>query len=137
MFQNRSKILFIIVLLEGIFSLWFLSYFNYLDRLSYKESINSSTADLALLVQNMYTSTWWALIILVFCLITIFSLTSFIFREIKPLFIALGLWVVLLILAINVKDSFINNLAVIGIFIPIYVANIIAYLKQSKMKRVI
>ena len=59
LFNNRSKLLFIITFLELTLSIWFLSYFNYLDRLNYTESITNTTKDLALLLQNMYTSTWW------------------------------------------------------------------------------
>ena len=39
MFKQRSKLLFITIFLESIFSVWTLFYFNYLDRLNYQESI--------------------------------------------------------------------------------------------------
>lgn len=134
MLKNRSKLLLGIVLFEIIFSVWILFYFNYLDHLNYNESIVNQTNDLALLIQNMYTSTWWALIILVICLITVFTLTSLIYQEVKFLFIALCLWIILLILAINTKDSFFNNISIIAIFIPIYTINILAYHNQKKLK---
>ena len=132
-FYKRSKLLGIITFLETILALFSLSYFNYIDRLNYIESINNTTNDLALLIQNMFTSTWWALIILVVILISIFSLVSFIYRDLKFLFINILLWITLLILAINIKDSFINNLSTLSIFIPIIVINIVCYFKQKKL----
>ena len=53
LFHNRSKLLFVIATLELTLSIWFLSYFNYLDRLNYTESITNNTKDLALLLQNI------------------------------------------------------------------------------------
>lgn len=132
-FYKRSKLLGIITFLETILALFSLSYFNYIDRLNYIESINNTTNDLALLIQNMFTSTWWALIILVVILISIFSLVSFIYRDLKFLFINILLWIILLILAINIKDSFVNNLSTLSIFIPIIVINIVCYFKQKKL----
>lgn len=132
-FKNRSKLLFVTIVLETVLSLWALIYFNYMDHLNYAESMINNTQSLALMIQNMYTSSWWALIILTICLITIFSLTSFIFKDLKYLFISLCLWIILFILAINLKDSFVNNLATIAVFIPIFILNIFAYLNQKKL----
>ena len=131
--KNRSKLLLVITILESILSIWFLCYFNYLDRLNYAESVTTTTKDLALLIQNMYTSTWWALIILVSCFIAIFALISFIYKESKYQLISCILWFILLLLALNVKDSFMSNISIICIFIPIMAANIIAFLNQRKM----
>ena len=74
-FKDRSILLFIICLVEITFCFWVLIYFNHLDHLTYQQS-KTDTASLALLVQNMFTSTWWGLIILTFALICIFSLTN-------------------------------------------------------------
>ncbi len=133
--KNRSKLLLIVTILEIILSLWFLCYFNYLDRLSYAESVINTTKDLALLIQNMYTSTWWALIILVSCFIAIFALISFIYKESKYQLISCILWFILLLLALNIKDSFMSNISTICIFIPIMAANIIAFLNQRKLDK--
>ena len=38
--KNRSKLLLVITILESILSIWFLCYFNYLDRLNYAESVS-------------------------------------------------------------------------------------------------
>jgi len=133
MFKNRSKTLFTLVTIESLFCLWLLFYFNYLDRLNYSQSITTTTNDLILLIQNMYTSTWWALIILVVTLATIFSLVCLIYRDIKYQFMAIILWGVLFILALDVKDSFGGVLSILAIFIPIITVNIMAYCKQQKI----
>ena len=131
-FDKRSKLLFIITTLEIILSVWYLSYFNYLDRLNYMESANS-TKDLALLLQNMFTSTFWGLLILIICLISIFTLIAFIYRDLKFQLISILLWFILLILSINVKDTFMNNLSNLCIFIPIIAINILAFRNQKSI----
>ncbi|MDD2238644.1 MAG: hypothetical protein PHH51_02000 [Bacilli bacterium] len=132
MFEKRSKLFFAVILIQGLFSIWILFYFNYLDRLNYSESIINNTNDLALLIQNMYTSSWWALIILTICLISIFSIVSFVYRDLKFQFMAILLMIILFILALNFKDSFLNNISVICIFIPVIILNIFCYFKQKK-----
>lgn len=133
MFKKRSKLFFAVILIQSLFSLWILFYFNYLDRLSYSESITTNTQDLALLIQNMYTSSWWALIILSLCLIDIFSIVSFIYRDLKFQFISISLIIILFILALNFNDSFLNNISIGCIFIPIIVLNILCYFNQKKI----
>lgn len=137
MFEKRSKLLFITTILESIFSVWALFYFNYIDRLSYQESVIKSQADLALLIENMFTSTWWALIILTLSLISIFSLVSFIYKDLKFLFVSILLWVILFILALNFKDNFTKILSTIMIFIPIISINIISYYNQKKLDKLL
>lgn len=137
MFKKRSKLLFITTILESIFSVWALFYFNYIDRLSYQESVIKSQADLALLIENMFTSTWWALIILTLSLISIFSLVSFIYKDLKFLFVSILLWVILFILALNFKDNFTKILSTIMIFIPIISINIISYYNQKKLDKLL
>lgn len=136
MFKNRSKLLFSVALFQSFFSFWVLLYFNYIDRLNYNESIVNNTNDLALLIQNMYTSSWWALIVLTFCLISIFSTVGFIYRDLKFQFISILLLLVLFILAINFKDSFLNNISIVSIFIPLIIINIFSYINQKKLLKI-
>ncbi len=133
MFKERSKLLFITICFESILSIWSLFYFNYLDRLTYQESLTNNSTDLALLIQNMFTSTWWALIILTICLIAIFGLVAFIYKDLKFQLISILLWFILLIIALNFKDSFFNNLSAVMIFIPIITLNIFSYINQQKI----
>lgn len=132
-FKDRSKLLFILAIIQLFFNIYYLVYFNYLDRLSYEESINSSTTNLALFLQNMYTSTFWGLMILFFSLISIFSLVAFVYKDCKFQFISICLWIVMFILAINPRDSLVNNLSIILIFIPLIVINILAYKSQKNI----
>ncbi len=134
-FSKRSKLLGFLTIGDNVLALFLLCYFNYLDRLNYAESVINTTNDLALLIQNMYTSTWWALIILSICLIAAFKLVGFYYRDLKFILISSYLWVVLLILAINIKDSFINNISTLAIFIPIIIFNFTAYINQKKLNR--
>ena len=133
MLEKRSKFLITIVSLESVLSIWALFYFNYLDRLNYGESLKYKLTDLALLIQDMFTSTWWALIILTICLITIFSAVAVIYRDVKFQFISIILWFILFILALDFKDIPLNILSIVAIFIPIIIANIIGYINQNKL----
>ena len=135
LFKGRSKFLFGMSLIESIFSIWFLAYFNQVDRMNYADSIVESQADLALLIKNMYTSTWWGLLILVICLIAIFSLISFIYKDEKYQLISFMLWFILLILSINTSDTFKNNLSNLFILIPIMVMSYVAFRKQKSFSK--
>lgn len=135
LFKTRSLILTITTFLEGLLALFSLTYFNYLDRLSYAESVVNKTSDLALLIENMYTSTWWALIILTLCLIGGFKIIGFIYKDEKFILLGIILWIILLILAINIKDSILNILSTFAIFIPIIGFNIKGFISQKKLNR--
>ena len=91
MFKERSKLLFLSVIFNCLFSIWVLFYFSYIDRLNYSESLFNDAAGIALVIQNMFTSTWWALIILTFALITIFSLVCFVYKDLKFQFMSICL----------------------------------------------
>lgn len=129
--NNNSKLLIIITTLELILSTYFLIYFGYVDRLNYIESQTTTISDLALLIQNMYTSTWWALIIVCIILISIFSLTSILYKKREFHFISILIWCTLFILALDFTKSFTYNLSNIAIFIPIILINIKSYFNQK------
>lgn len=129
--NNNSRLLVIITLLELILALYFLIYLGYVDRLNYIESNNIIISDLTLLIQNMYTSTWWALIISFINLISILSLTSIIYKKQEYHFISIFLWIMLFILSLDFTKSFKYNISNIAIFIPIVLMNIKAYFNQK------
>ena len=133
--NNNSKLLIIITLFELVLSTYFLIYFGYVDRLNYIESQAITMSDLALLIQNMYTSTWWALIIISIILISIFSLTSIIYKKCEFHFISILIWCMLFILALDFTKSFTYNLSNIAIFIPLILINIKAYFNQKVIFR--
>lgn len=126
-FKKNSKLLIIITGLEIILSLYFLIYLNYIDKLNY----SSNSHNLTLLVQNMYTSTWWALIVCMIVLISILSLTSIIYKKNYLHFISILIWITLLILALDFSKDFKYNLSNLAIFIPIILINIKAYFNQK------
>lgn len=134
LFKENSKLLLLITILEIILSLYFLIYFGYMDRLNYIESSTKTMSDLALLIQNMYTSTWWALIISFIVLISTLTLTSIIYKKQEYHFISIILWIMLFILALDFTKKISYNLSNIAIFIPIILINILAYKNQKKYK---
>ena len=131
-FKKNSKLLIIISWLELILATYFLIYFNYMDRLNYFESAKLNIDNLALLIQNMYTSTFWALIICMIIIISIFTLTSLIYKKEYLHFISILLWVMLFILSIDTTKNITYNLSNIAIFLPIITINIKAYFNQKK-----
>ncbi len=133
LFKENSKLLIIITFFEILLSLYFLIYFGYMDRLNYIESSTKTMSDLALLIQNMYTSTWWALIISFVILISTLTLTSIIYKKQEYHFISIILFIMLFILALDFTKSFKYNLSNIMIFVPIIVFNIMAYRNQKKL----
>ena len=133
--NNNSKLLIILCLLEMILSIYFLLYFGYMDRLNYIESSTKTINDLALLIQNMFTSTWWALIISFIILISALTLTSIIYKKEYLHFISIILWIMLFILALDFTKSITYNFSNIAIFIPIIIINIIAYKNEKSITK--
>ena len=134
-FKEHSKLLLIITFLEIILSLYFLIYFGYMDRLNYIESSIKTISDFALLIQNMYTSTWWALIISFIILISTLTLTSIIYKKQEYHFISIILWIMLFILALDFTKSINYNLSNLIIFIPIILINILAYKNEKNISK--
>lgn len=130
-FNKRSKLLFILTFFETVFTWYFLVYFNYMDRLNYIESISTKTQNLALVFQNMYTSTFWGLIIIILVFISIFAIISLIYNDQKYQLISLLLWIVLFTLAINLKAGFKDNISILCIFVPIILVNYLAFKNQK------
>ena len=131
--NKNSKLLIIICIFEIVLSLYFLLYFGYMDRLNYSISSTTQINDLALLIQNMYTSTWWALIICFINLISILTLTSILYKKQEYHFISILIWIVLFILALDLNKSILFNLSNLAIFIPIVLINILAYKNQKSI----
>lgn len=130
-FNKRSKLLFILTFFETVFTWYFLVYFNYMDRLNYIESISTKTQNLALVFQNMYTSTFWGLIIIILVFISIFAIISLIYNDQKYQLISLLLWIVLFTLAIDLKAGFKDNISILCIFVPIILVNYLAFKNQK------
>lgn len=133
LFKEHSPYLIILTLLEIILSIICTLAFVYSDSLTYNESLIFNALGVEKLLQTLYSSTWWALILLLLALIAIFSLTSIVYKKLEYLFISICSWFVMFILAINFTKPISDILSVLLLFIPILIINIIAY-KTEKEK---
>lgn len=125
-FNEHSPYLIILTGIEIIFAIFAILAFVYQDVIS-----SSMLNDVALLLENLYSQTWWGLTLLTLSLIGILSLTSIIYKKQEYHFISICLWFVLLIISININNSFKDILLNCCLFIPIIIINIIAYRKET------
>lgn len=131
-FKENSPYLVILSLLEVILSVVCTMAFVYSDTLSYADSQIFSTIGVEKLLESIYSSTWWALILLLLALIAILSIATIYLKKMDYLFISILLWGEMLILAINLNNSLLDNLSIMALFIPIIIINIIAFKDQKK-----
>ena len=80
----------------------------------------------------MYTSTWWALVLLLVFFVALFAILTIIYKDLKFFGISFGCLVEMLILSINLTMPIKNILMNMLIFIPLFVLNIIAYKSEKK-----
>lgn len=133
LFTENSKLLLTITILEVVLSIIVILAFVYSDSLSYADSQIFTALGIEKLLETMYSSTWWALILLLLALIALFSLTSIVYKKMEYLFLSIGGIIIMLILAVNLHNSMFDNLATLAIFIPIIIINVIAYNSQKKI----
>lgn len=133
LFKNHSPYLVFLTLAEILLSVVSTLAFVYTDKLSYAESEVFQALGIEQLLESIYSSTWWALILLLLAFIAIFSLATMIYKKMDYLFISISCWFVLLILAINLNNSLIDNLSIIMIGVPIIIINAIAYKTEKKI----
>jgi hypothetical protein len=85
------------------------------------------------LLQTIYSSSWWALILTILALIAILSVTTLVFKKLEYLFIGICLWVEMFILTLDFnkspKDLFFSTLLIL----PIIIINIIVYNKEKEV----
>ena len=132
LFKNHSPYLVVLTLAEICLSVVCTLAFVYSDKLSYAESNVYQAIGIERLLEAMYSSTWWALILLLLAFIALFSLATMVFKKMDYLFFAIGCWFMMLILAINLNNTLIDNLSIIMIGIPIILINAIAYKTEKK-----
>lgn len=130
--KNNSPYLVFLTLAESILSIVCTIAFVYSDTLSYADSEIFTAIGVEKLLESMYSSTWWALILLLLALIAILSISTIYLKKMDYLFIGILLWVEMLILAINLNNSLLDNLSILALFIPIIIINIIAFKEQKK-----
>lgn len=131
--KEHSPYLLFITLAEAIISIICTLAFVYSDRLSYSESLVYDAIGVEKLLETMYSSTWWALILFTLAFITICSIATIFYKKLDYLFIGILLWGLMLILAIDLTKPLLDVLMTLLLFIPIIIINIIAY-KTEKQK---
>ena len=134
-FKDNSLYLIILTIAESILSIVCTLAFVYSDSLTYSESIIYQSLGVETLLQNLYSSTFWALILVMLSIIVIMSITCLVFRKIEYQFISLLGWVELFILSLNFTKPIGDILSTCALFIPIIIINIICYKKEvDKLK---
>ncbi len=133
LFKEHSSYMLFIALFESVVSVIATLSFVYTDSLTYEKSLVLQAMGIEKLLETMYTSTWWALVLLLVFFVALFAILTIIYKDLKFYGISFGCLVELLILSINltapIKNIFMNML----IFLPLFVLNIIAY-KSEKSK---
>lgn len=133
LFKEHSSYMLFIALFESVVSVIATLSFVYTDSLTYEKSLVLQAMGIEKLLETMYTSTWWALVLLLVFFVALFAILTIIYKDLKFYGISFGCLVELLILSINltapIKNIFMNML----IFLPLFVLNVIAY-KSEKSK---
>lgn len=136
-FKENSIYLIIVTILETILGIAMTLSFVYTDSLSYSDSLLIQSDGIQKLLENMYSSTYWALILLLLSFISIFSIVTLVFHKMEYEFISILCWLEMFILAINFTKSLTDNLAAIALFAPIIIICIISYHKEKDKIRVL
>ena len=133
--KENSMYLIVLTVFELIISTVCTLAFVYTDTLNYADSLIFNELGMQKLLQSIYSSTWWALILTILALITILSITTLVFKKIEYLFIGILLWCEMFILTLDFnkspKDLFFSALLIL----PIIIINIIVYKKELTSKK--
>lgn len=132
LFKEHSIYLLILTLIESIISIICTISFVYTDSLLYTESSILEAIKMDNLLQSIYSSTWWALILLLLFFIAIFNITGIVYRKLEYHFISICCWGAMLILSINLANPFTDILSRLALFVPIIIIAIICYHDESR-----
>jgi hypothetical protein len=132
LFKEHSPYMLFIALFESIISVLATISFVYTDSLTYSKSLVIQAMGIEKLLETMYTSTWWALVLLLVFFVALFAILTIIYKDLKFFGISFGCLVEMLILSINLTMPIKNILMNMLIFIPLFVLNIIAYKSEKK-----
>lgn len=130
--RNNSIYLIVLAIAESIISIIATLSFVYTDSLTYSKSLLIQMMGIEKLLEAMYTSTWWALVLLLLFFVALFSIMTIIYKDLKYMTLSIGCTIELFILSINLTKPITDVLLNVLIFIPIFVLNIIAYRNESK-----
>lgn len=136
LFKEHSPYLLILTLCEGILSLVCTLSFVYSDSLSYNDSLIYNSLGIEKLLETLYSSTFWALLLLILAFIFILNITFIKYKNLEHGFISICLWGLMFILSINLTKSLMDNLMTSLLFIPIIIINIVAYkTEENELKK--
>lgn len=130
--NTHSLYLLILTGIELIVSIVSTLAFVYSDSLSYNDSLVYNALGVEKLLETLYSSTFWGLILLILAFIVIFNVTSMVYKKKEYSFISLCLWFLMLILSINLTKPIMDNLMTLLLFVPIIIINIIARKKEEE-----
>ena len=130
--KENSLYLVGLAITESILSVIATLSFVYTDSLTYSKSLVIQMLGIEKLLETMYTSTWWALVLLLIFFVALFSIMTLLYKDLKYMVISIGCTIELFLLSINLTRSIGEILLNILIFIPIFILNIIAYRNESK-----
>lgn len=133
LFKNHSPYLVGLTLFEIILSIIATLSFVYSDTLTYSDSLVIEQLGIEKLLESLYTSTWWALILFLLAFIAILSLTSIVYKKLEYFFISICCWVEMIILALNLNSTLKDNIFVLLLGLPILIINIIAYKSEKNI----
>lgn len=136
LFKEHSPYLLILTLCEGLLSLVCTLSFVYSDSLNYDDSLIYNAIGVEKLLETLYSSTFWALLLLILAFIFVLNITCIKYKNLEHGFISICLWVLMFILSINLTKSLMENLMTSLLFIPIIIINIVAYkTEENKLKK--
>lgn len=141
LFKEHSPYLLFLCAAEIIISIISIEAFVYSDSLTYSDSLIFVELGVEKLLESLYSSTWWALILFTLGFITITSITCIVYKKLEYLFMSILAWVLMLLLAVNIGNPISDIIFVILLFVPIIAINVIAYrtekqkLNQIKKKK--
>lgn len=133
LFKEHSPYLLFLTFVETILSVVCIEAFVYSDTLNYSDSLVYNAIGIEKLLESIYSSTWWALILFTLAFITICSITTIVYKKMDYLFMGIMSWILMLILAINISKPLTDILVTLLLFVPIIIINVIAY-KTEKNK---
>ena len=126
--KEHSLYILIFTLLELIFAVIAIIGFVYEDVIDL-----SGFSDVATLIENLYSQTWWGMILMSLSFSCILSITTIVYKKLDYYFISIGIWIMLAVIAINLNATLGSTLYTLILFIPIILIKIICY-KQEKDK---
>ena len=85
LFKEHSPYMLFIALFESLISVLATISFVYTDSLTYSKSLVIQAIGIEKLLETMYTSTWWALVLLLVFFVALFAILTIIYKDLKTI----------------------------------------------------